>query len=138
MTQNVSISTKCLAVFPGVAILYGVAVLCDMAVLCGVAVLCDVAIFKLAPFHRHNMFLYYITQFHWKFIGSYTIFRDAMNLDITSCHALIHGFSENVDASSSRGKTDGNHLYLIRVRIDRGRGVESPPQPPKPIILVKI
>ena len=44
----------------------------------------------------------------------YTIFRDAVNLDIALCPALIHSFSRNViDASSSRGETDGNHLYCI-------------------------
>ena len=49
-------------------------------------------------------------------LDPYPIFIDIMNLDITICDALIHGFSKNIiDAPSPRGETVtyGNHLYCI-------------------------
>ena len=60
----------------------------------------------LESFWRRFFFLLspplFLTGFIGYLLDPKTIFRDAVNLDITLCHALIHGFYENIiDASSS-------------------------------------
>ena len=90
----------------------------------------------LFPPYSSSPFLYW---FHWKFIGSVHHFQKCCeSWHIALCHALIHGFSENViDASSSRGETDGNHLYCIVLHVGvtiewTGELVVNPP-PPTPV-----